>query len=546
MHPRSGHEPRALRLKELRPVLVGVAFALAFTLGVVGYREAEPALDLSTAAFKSIQLFVLEGGVVEGETPWPLEIARWLAPAVVGYAAIRGAMLLARDQLTTWRTRLFTRGHVLILGNSSAVAVLTDGLLRAGRTVVVVTTTPALLTGHRERGAAIIEGDPRDSVVAARGRPDRAQDVVITYERDADALRALAACENVVGAERGPAIHVGLNEPRLWEELHSVGLASAARMRSIEFFLAADREARILLDGLTSPVLLVEGRGVVLERLVVAAGRAALLDGRQLALTFGPRARESRSEILQRSPWLAEAVAITDEVRAPFAAVVAGLGDAAGIAYGAQVARTNPASTVRVAVADEAVEEALAASRLSEPNLDLVPTRGLALGPALLSDSAIDILARAKHEDYVAREKTRGVTLDQNPSIVAWHELPPSLQLSNRRFAESVAKKLEDIGATLTPLAPTSTTGDLGLPAATLEDLAQEEHDRWMRDLVADGWRATEGEKDPHAKLHPLLVPWEELDESEREKDRDGFRALPRLMARAGYELTRPTDGAGG
>jgi hypothetical protein len=82
-------------------------------------------------------------------------------------------------------------------------------------------------------------------------------------------------------------------------------------------------------------------------------------------------------------------------------------------------------------------------------------------------------------------------------------------------------------------------TSLLELKGEELEALARGEHDRWMRDLVRDGWRPTDGPKDPDRKLHPLLVPWDELDEVEREKDRAPMRELPVTLARAGLEIRR-------
>lgn len=35
-------------------------------------------------------------------------------------------------------------------------------------------------------------------------------------------------------------------------------------------------------------------------------------------------------------------------------------------------------------------------------------------------------------------------------------------------------------------------------------------------------------------------MPWEELDEAERDKDRDPFRALPVLLGKVGYEIAPP------
>ena len=70
-----------------------------------------------------------------------------------------------------------------------------------------------------------------------------------------------------------------------------------------------------------------------------------------------------------------------------------------------------------------------------------------------------------------------------------------------------------------------------------MEALARQEHDRWIDDLVRDGWTYSSGTKDPGHKTHPLLIGWDDLDEPEREKDRDAIRAIPRMLARVGYAL---------
>ena len=200
-----------------------------------------------------------------------------------------------------------------------------------------------------------------------------------------------------------------------------------------------------------------------------------------------------------------------------------------------------PDATVRVAISDQSVQTALDDTRLREARVELVPARREALGDALLAEAGIEILARAKHDDYVARETARG-TAAHNPSAVPWEQLPESLRQSNRSFAASVGAKLAAIGAALAPLGAEAPRDDLELDEELLEDLARTEHDRWVADLQADGWRNTSGAKDPEHKLHPLLVPWEELSEPEREKDRDGVRGLPLMLARAGYRLVMPQE----
>ena len=71
-----------------------------------------------------------------------------------------------------------------------------------------------------------------------------------------------------------------------------------------------------------------------------------------------------------------------------------------------------------------------------------------------------------------------------------------------------------------------------------LELLARLEHDRWMRDRIADGWSYGET-RDDARKLHPSLIAYDELSEPEREKDRDAIRDLPRMLAEAGFSISR-------
>jgi hypothetical protein len=43
-------------------------------------------------------------------------------------------------------------------------------------------------------------------------------------------------------------------------------------------------------------------------------------------------------------------------------------------------------------------------------------------------------------------------------------------------------------------------------------------HDAWREALLADGWRWG-AVKDPVARIHPCLVPWERLSKAEQDKD---------------------------
>ncbi len=59
-----------------------------------------------------------------------------------------------------------------------------------------------------------------------------------------------------------------------------------------------------------------------------------------------------------------------------------------------------------------------------------------------------------------------------------------------------------------------------------------------MNDRLRHGWTFAL-ERDNLRKHHPLLVPWDELSEVEKDKDRDTIRNLPRLIQKAGFRVRK-------
>ena len=67
--------------------------------------------------------------------------------------------------------------------------------------------------------------------------------------------------------------------------------------------------------------------------------------------------------------------------------------------------------------------------------------------------------------------------------------------------------------------------------AAHLEELAACEHYRWMAARVLKGW-SHGNPRDNARKLHPDILPYQDLSESTREKDRACVRALAVVLQR--------------
>ena len=69
-----------------------------------------------------------------------------------------------------------------------------------------------------------------------------------------------------------------------------------------------------------------------------------------------------------------------------------------------------------------------------------------------------------------------------------------------------------------------------------LERLAEAEHIGWMAFRTLAGWRH-DTTRDDDRLLHPSLVPYTELSDRDKEKDRDSVRHFPDMVARAGYRI---------
>ncbi|MFT5468409.1 MAG: hypothetical protein ACI8UO_003518 [Verrucomicrobiales bacterium] len=86
-------------------------------------------------------------------------------------------------------------------------------------------------------------------------------------------------------------------------------------------------------------------------------------------------------------------------------------------------------------------------------------------------------------------------------------------------------------------------TDSVALPAGVeglIELLAANTHDHWAKQRQAEGW--TRGDqRDDVLKLHPGLVPYEELPESEKEYDRITARESLQAIVALGYKIEPPS-----
>jgi hypothetical protein len=84
-------------------------------------------------------------------------------------------------------------------------------------------------------------------------------------------------------------------------------------------------------------------------------------------------------------------------------------------------------------------------------------------------------------------------------------------------------------------------TDNIQLPEELLElteSLAENTHDIWAKQRIAEGWKYGE-ERNDKRKEHPCLVPYDELPESEKQYDRNTAIETLKVMVKLGYKIER-------
>jgi hypothetical protein len=144
-------------------------------------------------------------------------------------------------------------------------------------------------------------------------------------------------------------------------------------------------------------------------------------------------------------------------------------------------------------------------------------------------------LAKTIHEHYL-RDQQGKKPLD-DPAMQPWERLREDLKESNRQQAEQIPAKLQGLGYSFRSIAGRDPVRH-EFTLKEVEKLAIMEHDRWLQEKLAAGWRYGP-QRDDARKLSPSLVPYDQLPESEKDKDREPMRRIPQLLAVVGFEIFR-------
>jgi hypothetical protein len=159
-----------------------------------------------------------------------------------------------------------------------------------------------------------------------------------------------------------------------------------------------------------------------------------------------------------------------------------------------------------------------------------------------LDDAAVEVIAAATHETWRVLSKKEGWSMQAHLNK-PYVELAEIDKEENRAAARRMPEVLALVGLRLR--AP-GEGEEAGLPPDELrallyqnmDRLSEAEHDGWMEHREKNGWRYAE-KRDDARQLHPDMLPYAQLPEQEKGKDRNSIRHYPDFAAGARYRLVR-------
>ena len=148
----------------------------------------------------------------------------------------------------------------------------------------------------------------------------------------------------------------------------------------------------------------------------------------------------------------------------------------------------------------------------------------------VIINEPLGLLAKQIHQNYVTDMTAKGL---MRSNVKPWDKLSYHFKLSNLNLARSYADKMALLGYVI----ELKTMGKPAIKKFTKEQvdlLAEEEHERWIKEKIADGW-VYNAVKNDRKKHHDCLVEWDKLTKEQKKWDVKTVEEMIPLLDNIGF-----------
>jgi hypothetical protein len=572
------------------------AIAVVVVLGTIGghqyLAENHQPARLTDSLYMALQCFWVDGPAGGGHTGYPLayQIARFLGPFVLVYAAVYTAVRVFRRQVDRFIVR-WHKDHLVICGFGPQGQALAEAALKKNMKIAIVdedvNVHEEAVRHLRQIGPApIVIGDARKPETLKAAGVHKADQVVVLCGTDEANGQIVAAIEKVMRPQESSKSH----ESKTWQssrkshtkhqrsklrvmvqvlgielcerlELNELRFGPRTRSIDIDFECLPDLAAKYILrefdlpKGPAWPTVVIAGAGPMAEAMLISVAQRSLSRESPvppLVVVADEKSVEMVQDVLRRHPRIATILELRSEngeacvrhVRKGDELVYVCLDDEAqGVALGLslQLGELRPRRTVVQTWQRHSLLDVTAQDRTGASSIEHVGILEAMQDVDTVLGGVRERFARAIHANYRGQYKFSDADKDFYDK-----KLDPIVRDQNRDQAASFEEKLNDIGASIVPSLLTENHVE-HIDEDKVEVLARSEHERWMRWEESRGYRWGPPMRDgtrrnSKAKTHADLVDYDKLTNDEQEKDREPMRKMPSILKEANYGIVWRKD----
>ena len=586
--PKSNIKKIFRSLSDVRVPSLFILAVVSLTLGTIGFHryftQSADHKSLATALYNAIWLFTIEPGNLNDPIPWELEIARWLSPAIAMYALLLGFAAIFRDQVSLLSLG-FWRNHVIICGLGQKGLNIARNFRENGYRVVIIEKdgNNPNIASCREFGAIVLIGDARDEYLLDKGGIKRGQYLIGVCGEDGVNSDIAVIARKLVANRSGSTLNcsIHIKDPNLWVLLRAQEFtASYYESFRLDIFNIYDQGAKQLFRefpfsdepsrSVAIPHLLIVGFGDFAEQLILNATRTwspyygitkqklhiSIIDPQ--ANVYVQRLCQEYSLIDQLCEWnslefdtnsteFLKAEFLFDKNKSLNVTIVYVMVEDESIGLSSALTLLDRIGSFPVRILVRMNEEKGLANLIRESKkysdsfkqLSLFGLMERTCKLNLIYNSSHESISRAIHEEYVRQEELKGNQSGSSPILVTWDCLTEEYKEMNRTQADSIGAKLKTIHCGIVPWCDYGGENFVFI-SDEIELMAKMEHDRWCEQKRMQGWVYGPA-RDDRKKIHPSMVPYDDpnLSEVEKDKDRHTVRQIPHFLALAGYQIYR-------
>lgn len=563
---------------EIRWGVISIVWLISLALGYAGFsRYADDngfILSITERIYRSLQLISMNSGAVEGNINWMLEVSRFLLPALTAFTAFQAATEIFQEQMQ-WFHLWRLKDHIIICGLGRKGSHLVDNLLSENYPLLVTQNNldPITITDYRQKGVVVLEGDALDIETLKRARISRASHLICILGEDQQNLNLAHRAFSIVDQNRTPPlsciVHLASQELiNLFKKSElSLGISETFRLQTFNIY---DRISRQLINN--DPGWGQDSQNPISTILILGLGRLGQNILQQTAYTWFTKSHTSKLNIIvidqNAVNKLNRLIEVNRQVESicnliPIEADISEINKLKEILrkqtgqtdiHRAYVCFGNPILSLQAGLilsnipkfTDTSIfirlEKDSGLSEIIESPISEIENQNNLIPFDIYEETCSGDLVLGGTCELLARKLNKNFqnslnSIDPSHQITHWEELSKEDKDANRKQAGRIHHLLKTFGYHISPLQDWNAR-EYVFPTENLEKMAQMEHELWCQWKQENGWKFGD-QRDNDQKIHPDLIPWNMLPDTEKQKNFQFIKNIPEMLADLGFQIDK-------